>query len=210
MAEDDLAAVQATIDAAIASMQAYMESVSGEPASREDAAIAIHNYATPRSVFDDEQLSLEQAVKYTVNARRRYQALDETAEHEWEGEEARLRPALAALAEWSDFGGQALRHHHMAALWMSAFRYGQGMTQFFGQDAGLEMRGKRETDPRLDTRVFAADHVLQLNREDPENWPMAEGTFKAVGALYNLSGSRVRDFLYSKEGKRILPLLRDH
>lgn len=207
MSNEELAKVQAEIDTAISSLQKYMESISDEHASPEDAAIAIHNYATPRGIFEGEHVPLEQAIQCAVNAKRRYQVLDETAEQGCEAKQEKLVPALAALGEWSDFGGQVLRHHHMTALWLSAFRYGQGMTQFFGQDAGLELRGKREVDPRLDTRVFAADHVLKLNREDPQRYPMTLNTFSDVGALYGLSGSRVRDFLYSKEGKRILPLL---
>jgi hypothetical protein len=208
MSDDEQERVQAEIDTAIASLQNHMEVVSGEPASREDAAIAIHNYSTPQSVLG-QQISLGKAVDNAISARRRYQAMGKTAKQEYKTGQAKLLPALAALAEWSDFDGQALRHEHMAALWESAFCYIQGMTRFFGQENGIELRGKRDIDLRLRDRVFAAAAVLKLNKEDPDQYPITQDTFDRIGPLYGLSGSRVRDFFYSKEGKRILPALRD-
>lgn len=201
MADEALESVQEKVDAAIASLQKYMEDLSGEPASQEDAAIAIHNYATPRSVFYEERVELQEAVQYAVNARRRYQALDDVAEQHDSEEKARLVVALAALGEWSVFGGQVPRHHHMAALWLSSFRYGQNMTKYFGQDVGLDLR-TGHVDRRRDLKIFAADDVIRLNKENPREYPMTMSTFDLIGKDFGVSGSSVREVIYPKKGKR--------
>ncbi len=201
MADEALESVQEKVDAAIASLQKYMEDLSGEPASPEDAAIAIHNYATPRSLFDKERLKLEEAVQCAVNARRRYQVLDDVAEQYESDEKARLIVALEALGEWSDFGGQVPRHRHMAALWISAFRYSQNMSKYFGQDVGLDLRAGH-VDRRRDLKVFAADDVIRLNKENPREYPMTMPTFELIGKEFGVSGSSVRDIIYPKKGKK--------
>lgn len=202
--------LKAKVDDAITSLQKHMEAVSGEPASKEDAAIAIHNYATPRGVID-KQVSLTEAVDLAVSAKRRSQSMNEVARQEYAPGQAKLLAAFAALAQWQDYHGQCLRHEHMAALWESAFWYIQGTTQFLGQESGIELRTKRDVKKNMPLRkyLFAAASVVRLNKQDPDSYPMTQSTFDKIGELHNVSGSRVRDFIYSKEGKRILPELSD-
>lgn len=202
--DEELKEVQYEVKAVLIKVQRIIENVSGEPASLEDAAIAIHNHATPNSVFEMSKVPFDEAVQHTVNAKRRYREIDAITAQKYTGEKARLVAAMAAMGEWSCFGGQVPRHHHLAALWLSFFRYGKWMTQFFGQDAGLELRARRDIDPRRDTRIFAASHFLELHEEDQVQYPLTQGTFEYVGKLHGLSGSRLRDYYYSMEGKATL------
>lgn len=201
MVDRELNEIKAKVDETLEQLQRHMEKMSNTAVSREEAAQAIYNYVTPHSLMDEAQVSLKEAMIHAVDAKAWGRSIDEQAQEQLGKDSSALIAAVDILAEWGRFGGQPLEHHHMRALWIHAFRYREGVTRFFGEDGGLQL--KKNVMPDKDRRLLACDHLLRLRAQDggKKRYPLSSDlTWEDVGAVFNVPGGTLRDYYYS-EGK---------
>ncbi|SDJ10923.1 hypothetical protein [Billgrantia gudaonensis] len=173
---------------------------SREGVTREEAGQAVYCYAA-HCDWKPVERDLASAASLVSFAQEIYRRrLARQVENHGDGK-GPLLAALEALAGWPEFAPVPLTDAHMVELMMAAASLEERSSEYFGQNAGLELNPKRPLDRRRLARRMAAVEVFQRNRRDPKAHPIGMGLFERVGKRYGMSGSTVRDAYYSRETK---------
>lgn len=212
--DDELKAIQADLDNVLERLAEYMSGdklsnvtrdahgevvrikldAEPQPSSRDDAARAVFQYAaTPRLG------QLDGAIFETRRARKLMKKSDSEVEQTRGKPAESLWAAMAAILAWNSTG-QPLEHHHMLALWHSAFVFLGHRSEYFGEEEGLA-HPKRAVDRKRLKRRMAANWASSLHEEDPKKYPIDDELFRLAGEQYHLSGGVVKRAYYSPEMK---------
>ena len=214
--DDELKAIQADLDSVLDRLAEYMSSdklsnvtpldngdrlaihdAEPQPSTREDAARTVFQYAASPGYSAG---CLESAIFTTRKARKLMRKSDSKTQEE-RGEDAEsLWSAMEALQVWNQSQAHPLEHHHMLALWRSAFVFLDQRSEYFGEEAGL-LHPKKTVDRKRLRRFLAANEAWGLHLSDPKEHPVDDHLFRLAGERYHLSGGVVKRAYYSDEMK---------
>ncbi|WP_302141036.1 hypothetical protein [Halomonas alkalicola] len=213
-AHDTLESLQTELDDLLKRMASRMAKDLGEEVTTAEVAKVVYCYAVdPDAVARPQPLTLRRAWVLVGEAQARQRDRFDALCKEHGRRKGALMASLAALQDWPELAPCPLSPDDMYPLVDESDALADGITQYFGQGAGLELLPARTLERNKRSRRLAAILVERANRSDPKSYPIGDELFGEVakrikilrkGKLRNPSASFVRDAYYhpEEEGRR--------